>query len=150
MDQVSGPTGPPPPAFRINHFLLIAGFAQVVAAFAPAGYIRLRGHISFIGLPTAGLAFLVLGLLTVLTALRPHGWWRWIPGFISVGLLCVVYAKLRYAPSGGFFDPMLRRMVRPAWGFVPMALAALFMLVAAATVRLESHASLSGQPDERG
>ena len=150
MDRVSGPTGPPPTALGINHFLLIAGFAQVAAAFAPAGYIRLRGHISFIGLPSAGLAFLVLGLLTALTALRPHGWWRWIPGLTSIGLLSVVYAKLRYAPSGGFFDPMLRRVVRPAWGFVPMALAALFTLVAAATVRLESRASLSDQPNERG
>src|SRR5262245_40969123 len=95
MDQVSGLTGPPPPAFMLNRFLLVAGFAQIAASFAPAGHVRLRGDISFIRLPTAGLAFIVVGLLAALAALRPQGWWRWVPGLASIGLLSVVYAKLR-------------------------------------------------------
>ena len=149
MDQTSSRAVQSLPAFRLNRFLLIAGLALVAAAFTPAGHVRLLGNISFIRLPTAGVAFVTLGLLTSLMALRPRGWWRWIPGIAAIVLLAVVYTRLRWAPSGGFFDPVLRRAVRPAWGFVPMTLAALLMLGAAASVRRDPHASLSGRPDER-
>ncbi len=133
----------------MNRYLFIAGFIQVAAAFTPAGHAPLVGDISFIHLPTAGVVFVVLGLITAATALRPRGWWRWIPGLASLALLCVVYARLRYAPSGGFLDPMLRRVVHPSWGFGAMALAALLMLVAAATVRAASPVRVSAPLNER-
>jgi hypothetical protein len=149
MDQIPGRPLTPLATFRPNPFLLIAGLAQVAAAFTPAGHIALRGSISFIRLPNAGAAFVTLGLLTGFLALRPRGWWRWLPGVVSIVLLVVVYARLRWAPSGGFFDPVLRRVVHPAWGFIPMTLAALLGLGAAATVRNDSQTSLNGRPSER-
>jgi hypothetical protein len=142
-------TGPAPPALAPNRFFLAAGLAQVSATFTPAGHVRLLGNVLFIRLPTAGVAFIVLGLLIGATAFWPRGWWRWFPGIASLGLLAVVYARLRWAPSGGFFDPVLRRAVQPAWGLVPMTFAALLMLAAAATVRLAPHAPRSGRPNER-
>ena len=123
---------------RLHHLLWIAGLAQIAAAFAPAARVRLLSDISFVRLPNTGVAFSCL----VFSPLREQQFCRArlgrsIPGLVSLGLLFVMYAKLRYAPWGGFFDPMLRRAVRPAWGFVPMSIAALFLLVAAATIRRE-------------
>ncbi len=137
MDQTSGVTNPPPPASAFNRFLLVAGLAQVAATFTPAGHVRILGNVSFVGLPSAGAAFVVLGLLASVTALRPRGWWRWGPGVVSLALLAVIYMRLRSAPTGGFFDPVLRRVVQPAWGFFPMTFAALLMLSAAAAVRFD-------------
>lgn len=148
MDQISSRAVSPVPTVRLSRFLLVAGLAQVAAAFTPAGHIRLLGSVSFIRLPTAGAAFVFLGLLTSLMALRPRGWWPWIPGIASIVLLAVVYERLRWAPSGGFFDPLLRRVVRPAWGFIPMTLAALLVLVAAARVRLRARSLINGEADK--
>jgi len=149
MDQIPGRPLPPRVTFRLNPFLLIAGLAQIAAAFTPAGHVAMRGSIAFIRLPNAGAAFVALGLLTAFLALRPRGWWRWLPGIISIVLLVVVYTRLRWAPSGGFFDPVLRRVVHPAWGFIPMTLAALLGLGAAASVRIDPQTSLNGRPRER-
>jgi len=125
-----------PPRSGTNLVFLIAGLAQILAAFTPAGHARLLGAISFIRLPQAGIAFVVLGALTVLVAVRPRGWWRWIPGLASAALLAVVYARLRWQPTGGFADPLVRRMVRPAWGFYPMGSAIFVALAMAASIPL--------------
>jgi hypothetical protein len=136
MDQHSDQLDTPAPAFDTNRLLLIAGLAQVAAAFTPAGHVRFSGPLLFIRLPNAGIAFIVLGVFTALVALRPRGWWRWIPGLASAILLAIVYTRLRWEPSGGFADPLLRRMVRPSWGFYPMALTILLALGAAARTRI--------------
>jgi hypothetical protein len=135
MNQPSGSVDAPPRS-GTNIVFLIAGLAQILAAFTPAGHARLLGAISFIRLPQAGIAFVVLGALTVLVAVRPRGWWRWIPGLASAALLAVVYARLRWQPTGGFADPLVRRMVRPAWGFYPMGSAIFVALAMAASIPL--------------
>src|SRR5215468_8710925 len=117
-----------------NVFLVIAGLAQIAAVFTPAGRGRLLGVIPFIRLPNAGVAFVVLGILTALVALWRRGWWRWIPGLASAALLTVVYMRLRWDPSGTFADPLVRRIVRPSWGFYPMGVAIFLSL--AAPIRL--------------
>jgi hypothetical protein len=63
MDQISEITAPPRLS-GANQFLVVAGLAQIAAAFSPAGSVRLLGPISFVHLPTAGAAFVVLGILT--------------------------------------------------------------------------------------
>lgn len=135
MDQHSGDMDLQSSRFGVDRFLLIAGLAQIGAAFTPAGHVRFVGTIPFIRLPNAGVAFVALGLLTSVVALRPRGWWRWIPGLASAVLLGIVYARLRWEPSGGFADPLLRRVVRPAWGFAPMTLSISLALAAMARVR---------------
>jgi hypothetical protein len=110
--------------------LAVAGLAQLAAAFTPAAHVRLRGAISFLRLPNAGLAFVALGVIAALLAFAPRGWWRVIPALASAALCAVVYARLRWEPSGGFADPLLRHLVRPSWGFVPMAAAVILALVA--------------------
>lgn len=136
MDHPSDNVNTPTPAFDANRLLLIAGLAQIAAAFTPAGHVRFVGALPFIRLPNAGIAFVVLGALTALVALRPRGWWRWIPGLASAILLAIVYARLRWEPSGGFADPLLRRVVRPSWGVYPMAITILLALGAAARTRI--------------
>jgi len=118
------------PWYGANVFLVIAGLAQIAAAFTPAGRGRLLGVIPFIRLPNAGVAFVVLGILTALVALWRRGWWRWIPGLASAALLTVVYMRLRWDPSGTFADPLVRRIVRPSWGFYPMGVAIFLSLAA--------------------
>ena len=113
-----------------NVLLLIAGLAQLAAAWAPAAQVRLRGSIAFFRLPNAGVAFVVLAVITALFVFTPRGWWRCIPALASAVLCAVVYARLRWEPSGGFADPLLRHLVRPAWGFVPMATAVALALIA--------------------
>ena len=110
---------------------MIAGAAQVAAAFTPAAHVRFRGSIPFFRLPHAGIAFVVLGIVVALVAFAPRGPWRLIPALASAALCAVVYARLRWEPSGGFADPLLRNLVRPAWGFVPMAIAVALALVGA-------------------
>src|SRR5262245_37861847 len=133
MNQPSGAIDAPPRS-GTNIVFMIAGLAQIFAAFTPAGHARLLGAISFIRLPQAGIAFVVLGALTVLVAVRPRGWWRWIPGLASAALLAVVYARLRWQPTGGFADPLVQRMVRPDWGFYPMGSAIFLALAMAASI----------------
>jgi MFS family permease len=123
------------PRFEANLLLIVAGLTQIVAAFTPAGRGRLVGVISFAHLPKgAGVAFVVLGILTALVALWRRGWWRWLPGLLSAALLAVIYMRLRWAPSGTFADPLVRRIVHPSWGFYPMGVAILLSL--AAPIRL--------------
>ena len=119
-----------PPRSAANVLLVIAGLAQIAAAFTPAARVRLRGSIPFYRLPNAGGAFIVLAVLTALLAFAPRGRWRLLPGLASAALSAVVYARLRWEPSGGFADPLLRHLVRPAWGFVPLAAAVALALIA--------------------
>jgi hypothetical protein len=133
MKQYSGNTIAAP-RFEANLLLIVAGLTQIVAAFTPAGRGRLLGAIPFVRLPQAGVAFVVLGILTALVALWRRGWWRWLPGLLSAALLAVVYMRLRWQPSGTFADPLVRRIVRPSWGFYPMGVAILLSL--AAPIRL--------------
>lgn len=114
--------------------LLVVGLLQVAATFLPAAQVRLMGGMPFVRLPTAGVTLVLLGILTSVVALRP-GWWRWIPPVASALVVAVAYYRLRYSPAGSFIDPVLRRTVRPAWGFTPMAIVILLTFVAAALVR---------------
>lgn len=122
----------------------MAGIAQIAAAFIPAAHVRTRGSIPFFRLPNAGMAFLVLGVLTALLAFTRLGWWRAIVPLASIVLTAVVYMRVRLEPSGGFADPLLRHLVRPAWGFVPMFAAGVLGLIVsilAGLVRRESEAA---------
>jgi len=74
--------------------------------------------------------------LTMVVALRPSGWWRWVPAPLTAGVLAMTYWRLTHNPSLTFVDPLLRRLIHPSWGFVPMTLAVLVSLVGAAMVRL--------------
>ena len=134
---------------RANVFLLAAGLAQIAAAFTPAGRGRLVGVIPFIRLPNAGVAFVVLGILTALVALWRRGWWRWIPGIVSAALLTVVYMRLRWDPSGTFADPVVRRIVRPSWGFYPMGVAIFLSLAAPIRVGRRSRPAPAKPAPER-
>jgi hypothetical protein len=115
----------------MNRFLAIAGLTQLAAAFTPAAHVRLLGDKTFASLPTAGLLFVSLGIVTTLTALWPRKPLPWISPFVSAVLTVIVYAKLRWAPSGGWVDPVFRRVVKPTWGFGPMSIAVLMALAAA-------------------
>ena len=127
---MSTPENSPSRWSAAGFLLVIAGLAQIVAAFMPAAHVRLRGSISFLRLPHAGVAFVGLAVLTALLAFAPRGWWRSIPALASAALCAVIYARLRWQPSGGFADPLLRHLVRPAWGFVPMLGAVALALIA--------------------
>ena len=139
---MSTPESPHPPRSVLsatNVLLAIAGVAQIAAAFTPAAHVRLRGSIPFFRLPNAGIAFVVLGVITVLLTFAPRGWWRSIPPLVAAALCAVVYGRLRWEPSGGFADPLLRHLVRPAWGFVPMlAAVALALIVGLASTRQQT------------
>jgi uncharacterized membrane protein HdeD (DUF308 family) len=95
---------------------------------------RVVGGVPFVRLPTAGATLVVLGLLTLAIALRPHRWWRFIPSMLSSAILVVVYFRLTRNPSHTFVDPLLRHLLHPSWGFVPMGIAVVLSLVAAARV----------------
>jgi hypothetical protein len=122
-------------ATRPDRLLFFAGVFQVVATFTPAARMRIVGPVSFARLPSAGAALVVLGLLTLAIALRPNRWWRFIPGLLSSAILIVVYFRLKRNPSHTFVDPLLRHLLHPSWGFVPMGIAVAFSLIAAALVR---------------
>ena len=122
-------------AVRPDRLLFLAGLLQVVATFTPAARMRVVGAVSFVRLPNAGVTLIILGLLTLAIALRPHRWWRFIPGILSSVILVVVYFRLKRNPSHTFVDPLLRHLLHPSWGFVPMSAAAVFSLVAAALAR---------------
>ena len=120
---------------RPDRLLFLAGLLQVIATFTPAARMRIVGAVSFVRLPNAGATLIILGLLTLAIALRPNRWWRFIPGILSSVILVVVYVRLKRNPSHTFVDPLLRHLLHPSWGFVPMSAAALFSLIAAALVR---------------
>jgi hypothetical protein len=115
----------------MSRLLLGAGCLQLAALFAPAARARLLGPVSFARLPNAGVALAALGALTIAAALLPRVRWRWVPGALSAAVLGVVYWRLSRAPSGTFVDPLLRHVLHPAWGFVPMTAAVVLGLVGA-------------------
>jgi hypothetical protein len=121
-----------PKPHAVDRTMLVAGLLQLAAVLTPAARVRIYGPVSFLRLPTAGVVLAILGALTVAVALRPRGWWRWVPGAASALVVAVVYWRLTRAPSGTFVDPLLRHVLHPAWGFAPMACAVLLGLVGAA------------------
>jgi len=133
--DMAPPTSAGLAATRPDRLLFLAGVLQVVATFTPAARLRIVGGLSFVRLPNAGVTLVVLGLLTLAIALRPNRWWRFIPGILSGAILVLVYFRLRRNPSHTFVDPLLRHLLHPSWGFVPMGAAVLLSLVAAARVR---------------
>ncbi|MBV9880594.1 MAG: hypothetical protein JO180_08860 [Gemmatirosa sp.] len=123
------------PRPNVSRTLLAAGVLQLVATLAPAARVRIVGGVSFLRLPTAGVALVALGALTLAVALRPRGWWRWLPSGLSAVVVAAVYWRLGRSPSGTFVDPVLRHALHPSWGFVPMAAAVVLGLVGAARAR---------------
>jgi hypothetical protein len=130
--RVVPPAATPP---RASRPLLVAGVLQLVALLAPAARVRLVGSISFLRLPNAAPVLAALGALAIAAALRPRGWWRWLPGPLSAAVLAVVYWRLVRAPSATFVDPVLRHAVSPSWGFLPMCVAVMLAIVGAAAAR---------------
>jgi len=133
--EMAPPPSPGAATIRPDRVLFLAGLLQVLASFTPAARMRIVGGVSFVRLPTAGVTLVVLGLLTLAIALRPNKWWRWIPGILSSAILAVVYFRLKRNPSHTFVDPLLRHLLHPSWGFVPMGIAVLLSLLGAARVR---------------
>ena len=133
--DMAPPTSGGVDATRPDRLLFLAGVLQILATFTPAARMRIVGGLSFARLPNAGVTLVVLGLLTLAIALRPNRWWRFIPGTLSGIILAVVYVRLSRNPSHTFVDPLLRRLLHPSWGFVPMGAVVLFSLVAAVRVR---------------
>jgi hypothetical protein len=97
--------------------------------------VRIYGLVPFHRVPSGGVALLTLGVLTIVVALRPIGWWRWVPAPLSAAVLALVYWRITHDPSRTFVDPLLRHLMHPSWGFIPMALSVLISLVGAAMVR---------------
>jgi len=122
----------------VSRTLLAAGVLQLAALVTPAARVRIVGGLAFYRVPTAGVALAVLGALTLAVALRPRGWWRWLPSALATAVLAVLYWRLVRAPSATFIDPLLRHAVHPSWGFAPMAAAVLLGLVGAALARRDS------------
>jgi len=108
-----------------------AGIVQVIATFCPAIRVRLWGGVSFLQVHAVGGVLLVLGGIVAIAAWR--GWTRWLMGGSLLSMLIVVamYFRIVTRPSGYFVDPLLRHVVHPGWGFVPMTVAILFALVSA-------------------
>lgn len=125
----------------MSRWFLLAGAVQLASAFAPAARVRLVGALPFHRVPTAGAALLTLGVLALLVATRPRGWWRWLPGPLTAAVLAVTWWRLARAPSATLLDPMLRHAVEPAWGFVPMATAAALGLLGAALATRDSRSN---------
>jgi len=113
----------------MDRALFAAGIFQLASLLAPAARVRLLGTIPFFRLPNAGVALVVLGLFTLVVAVRPHRVWRWVPVLLSTFIVALAYYRIANAPTGRFFDPVVRRAVHPAWGFAPMAAAILLGLL---------------------
>jgi hypothetical protein len=124
-----------PTSQRINRTILIAGLLQIGSIYSPAARVRIYGLLPFLRIPSGGVALLSLGVLTLIVALRPNGWWRWIPAPLSAGVLALIYWRITHNPSATFVDPLLRHLMHPAWGFAPMSAAVLVGVVGAAMVR---------------
>jgi hypothetical protein len=115
--------------------MFLAGLLQIASVYAPAARVRIYGAIPFHRIPNGGAALLTLGVLTLVVALRPTGWWRWVPAPLSAAVLAIVYWRITHNPSLTFIDPLLRRLVHPSWGFMPMSAAVAGSFIGAATVR---------------
>ena len=122
-------------ASHTSRTLLAAGCLQLAALLTPAARMRIVGAIPFYKVPTASVALAVLAALTIAVALRPRGWWRWLPSVGTALVLALTYWRLVYAPSQTFVDPVLRRTLHPSWGFYAMFAAVLVGLIGAALVR---------------
>ncbi|MES2521802.1 MAG: hypothetical protein V4617_03805 [Gemmatimonadota bacterium] len=133
LDTAPAPNGKP--AAAIDRTMMVAGVAQLLSVVAPAADLRFARNLNFLGLPTAGVALVVLGVLTLLVALRPRGPWRWVPGILSALVLAVAYWRLQWAPTTSFADPLLRGAVGPGWGFIPMGASVLLSIIGAARAR---------------
>lgn len=120
---------------RINRTLFLAGLLQIASVYSPAARVRIYGVIPFHRIPNGGAALLTLGVLTLVVALRPGGWWRWVPASLTAAVLAIVYWRITHNPSLTFVDPLLRRLVHPSWGFMPMSAAVLGSISGAAMVR---------------
>ena len=101
---------------------------------------RIYGIVPFLRVPNGGVALLTLGVLTIVVALRPIGWWRWVPSPLTAGILALIYWRVTHNPSRTFVDPLLRHLMHPSWGFVPMGIAVVIGLVGAAMVRVPRRA----------
>lgn len=132
-----------PGARRVNRIMFVAGLLQIASIYSPAARVRIYGFVPFLRIPNGGVALLTLGVLTLLVALRPIGWWRWVPGPVTAAVLALIYWRLTHNPSLTFVDPLLRRLMHPSWGFVPMTIAVVVSLIGAATVRLSKVAPRS-------
>jgi hypothetical protein len=122
-------------ARRVSRTMFIAGLIQIASIYSPAARVRIYGLVPFHRVPSGGVALLTLGVLTIVVALRPIGWWRWVPAPLSAAVLALVYWRITHDPSRTFVDPLLRHLMHPSWGFIPMALSVLISLVGAAMVR---------------
>jgi hypothetical protein len=114
----------------VNRLLIVAGLMQLASLAAPAARVRLYGVMPFFKLPNAGIALAMLAGLTVIVAFFAHRWWSSVPPALSGVILIVAYWRIVNAPSGYFFDALVRRVVHPAWGFVPMTAAVVLALAA--------------------
>ena len=121
---------------RANSTIFVAGLLQIASIYSPAARVRIYGLLPFHRVPNGGVALLALGALTMVIALRPIGWWRWVPAPLTAGVLGLIYWRVTHNPSQTFVDPLLRHLMHPSWGFVPMSIAVLISFVGAAMVRV--------------
>jgi hypothetical protein len=126
--------------------MFIAGLVQIASIYSPAARVRLYGLVPFLRVPSGGVALLTLGVLTLVVALRPMGWWRWIPGPLTAGVLALIYWRVSHNPSRTFVDPLLRHLMHPSWGFIPMGTAVLASLAGASMVRSPKRTQVSAAP----
>jgi hypothetical protein len=125
---------------RVNRTMFVAGLLQIASIYSPAARVKIYGLVPFLRVPHGGVALLTLGVLTLVVALRPIGWWRWIPSGFTAGVLAFIYWRVTRNPSRTFVDPLLRHLMHPSWGFVPMGIAVAIGLVGAAMVRVSGRA----------
>ncbi len=110
---------------------LACGVAEIIASFTPAVHIPIGGNITFAALPHGvGAVIVALGLLTVLGAIPQNGRWQWLPSALLLFVLATVYERVVTDPSRTFADPLLRRVIHPAWGFPTMVTIALVCIIA--------------------
>jgi hypothetical protein len=123
-------------ARRVNRTMFVAGLLQIASIYSPAARVKIYGLVPFLRVPHGGVALLTLGVLTMVVALRPIGWWRWVPGPLTAGVLAFIYWRVTHNPSRTFVDPLLRHLMHPSWGFVPMSVAVAVGVTGAAMVRV--------------
>jgi hypothetical protein len=121
--------------FRVSRAIVAAtGITQAAATFAPAARVRLFGSISFIRLHATGGVLLAVGIVIAMLAIQARTRWAAVCGILSLLSLLMtaaVYQRLLTRPLTTFADPLVRRMMHPAWGLSVIALSALIGTVAA-------------------
>jgi hypothetical protein len=117
------------------------GILQSVAAFLPAVRMRLSGTASFLRVHTTGGVLLAFGIVIIVAANR--GRWRWVGAIAGISLVATVlmYVQIVTAPMRMFIDPLMRHVVHPAWGFIPMTFGTVLGLCAAIWSARTSRAS---------